>query len=153
MDATHKRLYRIWGHMLDRCRNPNNDNYKHYGGAGVTVCEEWRKYKQFEAWALANGYEDNLTIDRENVYGNYEPSNCRWATVKDQQNNRRNSRLLTYNGETHTLSEWARIRNLPYRTIHKRLELGFPVEKVLSGTRFKAWEIAKEISGENGEEI
>lgn len=125
------RLYRIWAHMKDRCKNPNNDSYKYYGGSGIKVCQEWDEFKNFEAWAVANGYSDDLTIDRINVHGDYEPSNCRWADMLTQQNNRRNARKLTYNGETHSISEWARIRQMPYRTIHRRLELGFSVAGAL----------------------
>jgi hypothetical protein len=126
-----ERLYRIWGHMLDRCRNPNNDSYKYYGGVGVKVCKEWENYKCFKAWAIANGYREDLTIDRINVYGNYEPSNCRWADMKTQNNNRRNSRYLEYKGECRTIAEWAKKLNIPYRTIHHRLERGYSIGAAL----------------------
>ena len=131
MKDSYTRLYRIWAHMKDRCNNPKNDSYKRYGGSGVKVCSEWYNFKTFKAWALSNGYAENLTIDRINVYGDYEPTNCRWADMLTQNNNRRNSRTLTYNGETHTISEWARIRQMPYRTIHRRLELGFSIPVAL----------------------
>ena len=74
------RLYRIWQCMLNRCRRKNGADYKAYGGRGISVCKDWHKFPLFYEWAMANGYADNLTIDRINVDGNYEPSNCQWLT-------------------------------------------------------------------------
>lgn len=86
------RLYRIWKGVLSRCRNESSTDYKWYGAKGVTVCEEWSEYVNFRDWAISNGYKDDLTIDRIDPFGNYEPSNCRWATIKEQNFNKRNSR-------------------------------------------------------------
>lgn len=85
------RIYRIWSDMKTRCANKNTPYFKYYGGRGITVCEEWLNFEDFKIWAFNNGYQEHLTIDRINVNGNYEPSNCRWITIKEQARNRRKS--------------------------------------------------------------
>ena len=83
------RLYATWQHMKDRTLNPKNQNWGNYGGRGIKICEEWREYMPFRNWALSNGYKENLTLDRINNNGNYEPTNCRWATYEIQNRNQR----------------------------------------------------------------
>lgn len=105
---TNTRLFRIWGNMKDRCYNPNKSNYPYYGGRGIQICQEWLdNFENFYVWAINNGYQRNLSIDRINGNGNYEPSNCRWVTQKEQNNNRRDNKLITFKNETHTIPEWA----------------------------------------------
>lgn len=88
--GSYTRLYTIWHDMKSRCTNPNTINYKHYGGAGISVCKEWLlSFEKFREWANANGYSAELTLDRINPYGNYEPNNCRWATWSVQNTNKR----------------------------------------------------------------
>jgi hypothetical protein len=86
---TGTRLYHCWTSMLQRCSNPKAQGYKNYGGRGIRVCKDWEVFDVFAAWAQANGYQDELTIDREHTDGNYEPANCRWATYSQQAQNRR----------------------------------------------------------------
>lgn len=114
-------LYDIWTSMKSRCYNPNNKSYNIYGGRGINVCDDWyNDYSIFRDWSLNHGYEKGLSIDRINTDGNYEPNNCKWSTIKEQANNRRTNINITYFNETHTLSEWCDILNLPYRVIYKR---------------------------------
>lgn len=80
--------------MKERCYNKNAANYRNYGGRGISICNDWlNSFESFRNWAIENGYSDSLSIDRINVDGNYEPPNCRWATQKEQNNNKRNNRL------------------------------------------------------------
>lgn len=136
-----KRLQGIFLHMKDRCYNPKFKDYKNYGGRGITVCDEWQTLhswkggRAFKKWALENGYADNLTLDRIDVNKGYSPENCRWVTMKEQQNNKRNNRVITYNGKTQTIAQWSRETGLPFKTIQNRLNRHLPAEKVLSKTK------------------
>jgi len=87
-------LYSVYQNIKDRCNNPRNHAYKNYGGRGISVCEAWNTFEVFKKWALENGYKKGLSIDRIDNDGNYCPKNCRWATMKEQQNNRRNNRKV-----------------------------------------------------------
>ena len=130
-DSEYHRLYKAWDHMKSRCSNSHDAKYPDYGARGISVCSEWDDYISFKDWALNNGYNETLSIDRINNDGNYEPSNCRWTDAKTQMNNRRVNHLLTYNGETHTISEWSKILDLKYTTICHRLQLGWSDEEAL----------------------
>lgn len=114
-------LYAIWAGMKKRCNSEYHPNHKHYGGRGISLCDEWYDYANFRAWSLSAGYKNGLSIDRINVNGNYEPQNCRWATTIQQQNNRRSCRYFTLNGETLTIKQWASMFGISYQTLYSYL--------------------------------
>ena len=117
---TYQRLDRIFFAMKRRCYNPNNNKYKIYGARGIKICDEWLQNKDiFIDWAIKNGYNNNLSIDRINADGNYCPENCRWATAKEQANNMRNNIKINYNGEEYTLLELSNKLNISYGTLYK----------------------------------
>lgn len=127
------RLYRIWNGMKQRCTNPKNKKYTDYGGRGIKVCNEWNNFVVFREWAMANGYCDNLSIDRIDNDGNYEPNNCRWATSKEQADNKRSTRKITYKGEQKTFNQLAETFGLPPKIIRQRIDnYGWSVEKALT---------------------
>lgn len=126
------RLYRIWQQMKMRCYNPNNTNFAYYGGRGIQMCEEWKEWEQFRIWAIQNGYQEGLTIDRIDVNGNYEPLNCRWVNCIVQANNTTRNVRISYQGEIHTISEWARIIDVPVHVLNSRLRYGWSVERALT---------------------
>lgn len=128
------RLYNIWCGIKGRCFNPNEQAYKLYGARGISICDEWKSsYENFEKWALQSGYKETLTLDRKNVNGDYKPSNCRWITMQEQQNNRRNNNVITYKGQTHTTAEWARLLGMNYHTLQTRLHRNkWSVEKAFT---------------------
>ena len=125
-------LYNSWRGMKDRCNNKNNTRYDSYGGKGVSVCEEWNDFLNFKEWALDNGYKPGLTIERKDVDGNYEPSNCCWVTNKEQANNKTTSHFLTFNGETLTINQWAEKLNIKRELIKDRLRWGWSVNDALT---------------------
>lgn len=128
------RLHKIWRKMLDRCNSKPE-----YAGRGISVCAEWKEYVNFRTWALSYGYSDDLTIERVNNDGNYEPSNCKWATIAEQTRNRRSSVLLEFNGERMTQSEWGRKLGIDPTTIHYRLKNGLSMEEVFAKPYHKVW--------------
>lgn len=129
----HTRLYKIWKSMRTRCNNPNDANYVYYGGRGISICEDWSNFVNFRKWANENGYTDSLTIDRIDYDGNYCPDNCRWTDATTQANNSRHNHMLEYNGETHTLAEWARITGISYHKLKDRInKCGWDVERALT---------------------
>lgn len=130
------RIYRIWKNMRDRCYLLSANEYKNYGGKGIKVCEEWNDKKtgliSFAEWAYSNGYDENLTIDRINVNGDYEPSNCRWLTRQEQNNNTSRNINITYNGETHNIKEWSKILGVSDKTLTGRIRRGWKLEDVIT---------------------
>lgn len=128
------KLYDVYCTMKKRCYNKHNHKYYDYGDRGIKICDEWlNNFMTFYNWAMNNGYQEGLSIDRIDVNGNYEPSNCRWATCKTQQNNRRNNVLLTYNNKIQTLKQWADELGMKYITIYKRYTYGWNAENILFG--------------------
>lgn len=119
---THTRLYTIWANLKRRCLNPNDTRYKSYAGRGIGICNEWRNsYESFARWAKNNGYTDNLSLDRINNNGNYEPSNCRWTTNIVQCNNKRNNLNITWCGKTQTVTQWERELDFKKGTLYSRI--------------------------------
>lgn len=134
--STHRksnsRIYNIWRTMKARCNRETCDRYKWYGGRGVLVCNEWNDFSVFNDWAILNGYDDNLSIDRIDLNTGYYPENCRWVNAKVQANNRKNNHLITYYNETHTISEWSDITKINYNVLRSRVRRGVPLEKIFS---------------------
>lgn len=127
------KLYRAWDSMKARCYRKTTAPYPRYGGRGISVCYEWREsFISFMDWSIANGYSDGLSLDRIDPNGNYEPSNCRWVTMKEQENNKPSNRWVEYCGETHTISEWCGILGLSYHALRNRLRRGWSVERALT---------------------
>lgn len=124
------RLHNIWLTMRQRCEKPNCSAYRKYGAKGIKVCEEWSSFEKFRDWAYSHGYDDALTIDRIDPKGDYSPNNCRWATQKEQQNNRSNNILLTYKGETRSVIEWSEITHIPIRILYDRHYRGWEVGRI-----------------------
>lgn len=129
---THTRLHKIWESMIARCEYVKHPFFNCYGGRGISVCDEWHDYMSFRSWAIENGYAENLTIDRINNDMGYAPTNCKWSTVKEQQNNKRSNRHIEWNGEDRTLSEWSEITGINKTTIKERLNAGWDAEKAFT---------------------
>ena len=117
-------LYSVWNGMLDRCRNKNSQSYERYGERGIHVCDEWLDFNTFYHWGIENGYDPSLSLDRIDNDGDYCPDNCRWADDITQANNKRNNRIVTYDGVTHTVAEWSRILDVGYKLLWKRINRG-----------------------------
>jgi hypothetical protein len=116
------KLYHVWAGVKDRCNNPNAKHFKHYGGRGISICEEWKvDYIIFFNWAMEKGYKEGLTIERIDVNGNYEPSNCKWITQKEQAKNTTRNRKITYDGQTLNITEWAEELGINRNTLNARL--------------------------------
>ena len=126
------REYKSWANMITRCTNTSDPHYMYYGGRGIAVCDRW--LNSFENFLSDMGTcPADLTIDRKNNDGNYEPDNCRWGTKIQQMNNTRRNATLTFSGETKTVAEWARSVGLPYSVLHSRIHrYGWPVGRALT---------------------
>lgn len=132
-DQCRTRLYHIWNGMKMRCLNPKNIGYKYYGGKGVSVDENWaRDFNVFRDWAIANGYRDDLTLERIDSNGSYNPENCKWATRKEQQNNTSYNHTITYLGITRTMKQWSEVTGISYNALNNRCRRGWSVERMLT---------------------
>lgn len=118
---THTRLYRLWFTMKQRCTDTNSSGYHKYGAKGITICSEWMTFEPFMKWASENGYSDELSIDRIDNSKGYSPDNCRFVTMRRQQNNRTNNLYIEICGETHTLADWCRILDIKYYAVQHRI--------------------------------
>jgi hypothetical protein len=120
---TGKRLYRVWQSMKARCENPNNYAYRNYGARGIRVCDEWQTYEPFQNWALANGYSEHLTIERNDPNGNYEPNNCRFITLSEQTRNKRNTIWIKDQNHLISLSTYCYNHAVPYLQVWSALKI------------------------------
>ncbi|TCG09338.1 hypothetical protein BZM27_05925 [Paraburkholderia steynii] len=122
----------MWQDMWQRCTNPKTDRYPNYGGRGISVCERWKSFENF--FADMGQRPEGTSIERKETNGNYEPSNCRWATPKEQGRNRTNNRFIEYNGERKCVSEWSEQFGIPHSTINNRLRLGLSLDQVFDAS-------------------
>lgn len=131
---SHTRLYKIWGSMVQRCYNENHKHYKNYGGRGIKICKEWREdFGLFYQWAINNGYNKELQIDRINNDLYYQPDNCRFITAKQNNRNRRNTKVVEYKGKTKPLAEWCDELKKDYIVVLNRINaLGWSVDEALT---------------------
>lgn len=127
------RLYSIWNNIIGRTECKKSPQYKWYGARGIKMCNEWRhNYLKFKEWAINNGYKDNLTIDRIDVNGNYEPNNCRWVDMKQQHRNQRSNKNYTIDGITKCLQDWCEYYDINRNTVNKRLRLNWDIKRALT---------------------
>lgn len=134
-----ERVYGIWNHIKQRCSNPNNDSFDFYGAEGKDVCAEWaNSFQAFYDWAIANGYSDKLTIDRIDNSKGYYPENCRWATRKEQANNTRRTRFVTYGGKKMSLTQLSEITGVKKKILYDRIVTrNWDVERAVSTRKGK----------------
>lgn len=153
-------FYRCWICMRQRCTDPNVPAYKNYGGRGISVCDEWNDFEKFKE-DMYESYNihfnkhgrKNTTLDRVNVNGNYCIDNCVWATKAEQSINKRNNRFIEFNGETKTMTEWAKEFNVTSQSIYRRSEHGTPIDKKhykniveINGKQMSLMEVSKKYS-------
>lgn len=130
---TNTRLYNIWRAMKHRCYNKNDSHYPIYGKRGIVVCDEWLdNFKSFYEWSMNNGYNDNLTIDRIDNDKGYSPTNCRWADIETQANNKRDTIKINYKGLNYSISQWSNILNIPYQTLISRYKNNVTTNELLT---------------------
>lgn len=132
-DMTNTKLFSLWFGMKRRCYDKTLNGFSSYGGRGIKVCDEWKNsFESFAEWAKNTGYEEGLTIERKNVDGDYEPLNCSWITMKEQQWNKQKTIYLLYKGERKPLCEWCEILGVNKNTARSRYYRGWSADKILS---------------------
>ena len=132
------KLYNIYHSMKKRCYNRHDPRFERWGKRGIKVCSEWLDdFMNFYTWAINNGYQEGLTIDRIDNDKDYSPDNCRWTTSKVQANNRRSNIYLTYNGEVKTIAQWSEQLDIHYKCLWKRHKLGWSDKECLFGKEVK----------------
>lgn len=124
-NGDYAKIHRAWYRAVSRCENPKNQSYRRYGGRGICICDEWKNNPDnFVNWAVSNGWEDGLSLERIDNDGDYCPENCRWATAKEQARNRSLNVVIEHNGEVHCLSEWCEILGIPDYLARNRYRRG-----------------------------
>lgn len=135
-DIKRRKIYLRYQYMKNRCYRKSDKEYNNYGGRGINICDEWlgeSGFDNFYNWSINNGFSEKLTLDRIDVNGNYEPKNCRWSDAKTQAINRRSTHFITYNGETHSITDWANILGIKKNTLSKRInKYGMDIEKAFT---------------------
>lgn len=127
------RIYVAWHHMIQRCYYSNCKAYENYGARGISICDDWKNdFMNFYNWSMNNGYQDNLSIDRINVNGNYEPNNCRWADDFTQRRNKRNNKYFCINGDMKTITDWAKQYGIKSNVVRERIKKGWSIEDALN---------------------
>jgi hypothetical protein len=135
-------VHRSWMSMWQRCTNPNDSAFKNYGGRGIAICERWAVFENF--LADMGPKPDAYELERQDVNGNYEPGNCRWATIKEQANNRRTNRFITHEGRTQTLAQWAEELGIKMHTLYRRIAIKkVPIERALTANVATAAETSR----------
>ena len=132
-DIHNKKIYTTWNCMKSRCYYKKDKEYKHYGDRNIKICNKWlgkNGYKNFEKWALKNGFDDKLTIDRIDNNGNYEPNNCRWVTRRENNLNRRGIILIDYEGKKICLKDYCKIKNINYDIAKRKRKKGINVWEI-----------------------
>lgn len=132
-----KPWYNSYRSMMSRCYREKDASYKFYGGRGIKVCDEWHDIQNFEKWVEDNPFSKDMTLDRIDTNADYSPNNCRWATKKEQANNRRNTIRIEHNGEAHSLTEWAKIIGISESTLKSRYFRGDRGERLFEERRYK----------------
>jgi hypothetical protein len=127
---SNSREYKIWADMHKRCENPNQKTFNYYGGRGIKVCERWNDFRNF--YLDMGKCPESFTLDRLDCDGDYEPSNCRWASMKEQSRNRRSNHMITFNGKTQCLTAWAEETGITRGALKQRIKRNWSIEKALT---------------------